>query len=181
MNWYNVSIGQGQEIVKLLTADLERLDKEIYLCSVIFKKPIEYFETMPREQLLKWINKTGFTAEYPDPKLALPFRHGLTFYRFKTQARQLSKQEFVALQAYADKGVIDNLHSILAILSTPYRFGRRRKNDFEKTGELFRQEMSFGLAYGYAVFFSAYYPTLLEIGLQYLKGVQKAANELTRS
>ena len=58
MNWYNVSIGQGQEIVRLLTADLDRLDKEIYLCSVIFKKPIEYFETMPREQLLKWIEKS---------------------------------------------------------------------------------------------------------------------------
>lgn len=179
LNWNKLNIKQGQQLTSALK--IEGIDREINICSIVFKKPIEYFEGLSLNELEKWIKKTGFLATYPEPKQIAPFRHGVNIYKFKTSAKQLSKQEFTLLQGYADKGVIENLHLIMALLSTRYNLIREKKQDHEIKAEIFLNHLPFGMAYSYALFFSAYYPILLETTQSYLRGVQEAASELTPS
>ncbi len=180
LNWNKINIKQGQ-LIKLANEKDNRIDQEIYLCSAVFGKPIEYYENLSIDKLKAIIAKTNEFGNYPDPKQIAPFRHGLNLYKFKTQASQLSKQEFVALQAYADKGIIENLHSIMAILSTRYTiFPPREKPQSQEIKEdIFLNHLPFGMAYSYAVFFSAYFPTLQAVGQAYLEGASRAAKELT--
>ena len=169
-------------MIKLAYEQKELIDKEIALCSAILGKPIEYYESLSLNKLEAIIAKTGFLAKYPDPKQIAPFKYGNSIYKFKTAANQLSKQEFVALQSYADKGVIENLHNILAVLATRYTIlpPREKAQEMERKSEIFLNHLPFGMAYSYAVFFSSYYPTLQAVGQAFLAGAVKAAKELTQ-
>lgn len=180
MNYFKLSISKGQQITEALKIE-DRIDREIACLSILSGKPSEYYESMPLADLEKAIAKTGWLSTMPDPRKAKPFTHGNHFYLFKTGAAQLSKWEFAMLQKYSEDW-IGNLHYILALLSQKYRIFPFKKlptnpDEFERRAAMFREKMSFGLAYGYAVFFSTYYPSLLDAGQSYLEGVQRAVKE----
>lgn len=176
MNWNSINIKQGQEVIEA-TKIQDRVKKEIAVCAAIFKKPIEYYETMPRTKLIQLIKKTDWISKMPESRFQAPFRNGNYLYKFKSHPNQLSQSDFVLLQKYG-VNYVENLHQILAILSIKFRIIPTKqidKMDFETRSELFLNKMPFGLAYSYCLFFSTYYPALLQIGQAYLEGQRKAA------
>jgi len=67
---------------------------------------------------------------------------------------------------------VGNLHKIMAALAVKYKWFRKseiKPTEFDKVADLFRNRMSIANAYGYALFFSAYLPALLETTHQYLE------------
>jgi hypothetical protein len=180
MNWNTISIKQGQAI--MAANELEPYDRDMAILSALKGKPIEYFEEKPRKWVLKEVAKTKWIDQKPESKQGKAFRHGNYFYKFRVAPDQLSQSDFAMLQKYGQNPVED-LHKILALLSTKYRIltPKECKMDFEKRSELFLNKMPFGMAYSYCLFFSAYYPTLLDVGRAYSLGVQEAAEKFLAS
>jgi len=177
MSWNKISIEQGQAII--VANNLEPLDRDIKILSVLHKKPVEYFEAYPKELLMKEIEKTSWVDQLPDGKNMKIFRSGNYVYKFRTLPEQLSKSDFAMLQKLG-QGTYENLHKILALLSTKYRMFPQKQiigTDFEARSELFLKKMPFGTAYAYCLFFSTYYPHLLNVGLSFSQGVREAAQE----
>lgn len=174
MSWDRVSIKQGQAICA--ANDLEPADRDIAILSAIHGKPVEFYEEMPKEQLLKLIAKTAWVDILPTGKQAKPFQHGNYFYKFRTHPDQLSKSDFAMLQKYSQT---NELHKIIALLSTKYRIltPKQCKMDLEQRADLFLNKMSFGMAYAFCLFFSTYYPRLLSVGQAYSQGIREAAEK----
>jgi|SRR5689334_13825062 len=180
MSWNKISIGQGQAIIAANA--LDPIDRDITILHTLKKKPVEYYESLPEYMLKEQVKKTAWISKLPDGKYPAPFWHRRYYYKMKVHPNQLSKQEFALLQKYAGD-YVENLHYIMALLSTKYTlFGRVViDTDFEKRAQLFKSKMPFGIAYGYALFFSTYYPHLLQIGLAYSQGVKEAAEKTLSS
>lgn len=180
-NWFSISIKQGQAIIAANT--LDPVDREIAILVALYGKDTEYYENLPRYKLLQKIKRTSWINNLPDSRYARPLRNGNHLYKFKTHPNQLSQSDFALLQKYG-QDYVQNLHKILAILSTKFTIFPPREasiKDHSKEhaarAELFLNKMPFGLAYAYALFFSTYYPHLLEVGQAYSQGQQRAAKE----
>ncbi len=179
MNWNKINIKQGQAICAANI--LEPVERDFNILSAIHKKPVEHFEEMPKKDVIKLIAETSWIETMPGGKQARAFRHGNYYYQFRTQPDQLSQSDFALLQKFGQNHVTD-LHKILAILSTKFRIFPHKecKMDFEARAELFLNKMPFGMAYSYCLFFSAYYPHLLNVGLAYSRGVKEAAEQFLK-
>lgn len=177
MSWDKISIKQGQEILKANA--LEPLDRDIKIVSIVYGKDVDYYCSIPRGELFELIKSTSWTNTMPEGKQAKPFYHGNFYYKFKTMPEQMSQSEFAMLQKYSQD---EDLHRVLALLSTKYRIFVQKvcPMDFEARSELFLNKMSFGMAYAYCLFFSTYYPVLLNVGLHYSQGVKMAAQEFLK-
>lgn len=180
-----MSIRIGAELAKAQAAGLEPADLEIQVLSILCGKPPEYFEAMEWRDLKKWSDLTQWMAKMPVVKYTRPFTHGLYLYKFKTGPSQLSKDQYVMLSKLNQEDLQSNLHKTMAILTTKYNriTGRRVEitntlEEFNARSELFLEKMSYVKAYAYAVFFSAYYPNLLRIGLSFSQGMNEAIKNL---
>lgn len=190
MSWHKLSIEKGTQVAKIALSDLDRLDKDVQLCSVLYDKPIDFFESITINELYKkWVPGTKWVETLPVHRNK-PFVYGKFLYKFKTSSDQLSAAEFGLLQEYNKEAEADGktLHKTLAILTTKYnRFtGKRVKvadplKEIELKAEIFLNHMSYGIAYSYAVFFSAYYPIFLEVGRLYFQGAARHLRELETS
>lgn len=179
MNWNTITIAQGQAIIK--ANDLEPFDRDVAILVALHGRTVDYYEGLPKWKLEGMIKKTGWISVMPQQRYARPFRSGNYLYKFKTHPDQLVHGDFTLLQKYAEDHV-GNLHLILALLSSKFQiFPPREVFQKDNRAELFRTKMPFGLAYAYTLFFSAYYPTLLKVGLSYLKGVKEAASKTLSS
>jgi hypothetical protein len=180
MSWDRINIKQGQAIIA--ANDLESYERDMAILSAIKCKPVEFFEEKPRKWVLKEVAKTKWIDQMPSGKQGKPFRNGNYFYKFRVSPDQLSQSDFALLQKYGQHPIQD-LHRILAILSTKYRIflPKECKMDFEQRAELFLNKMPFGMAYAYCLFFSTYYPSLLAVGQAYSHGVQEAAEQFLKT
>ena len=94
--------------------------------------------------------------------------------KFVASQHELAAHQFIAVQdlfGQQDKWV-DNLHKIMAALAVKYRWFRKseiKPTEFDAVAEMFKNKMSIANAYAYALFFSAYFPELLETTRQYLE------------
>lgn len=182
-SYYKMPIKVGQSIQEIRAdVSLDPADQEIKLLSALTGRPESYFAAMPQNELFAVMHKTRWLADMPNIVNAQPFRLGIYSYKFRLGPSQLSKDEFAFLSKLNSENLVENLHKTLAILTTKYNrlTGRRVQitdsvGEYQARSELFRNNMSFGTAYAYAVFFSKVYPTILKIGLSYFRGVKNRA------
>jgi hypothetical protein len=170
-SWQDISIGTFQQLHKLTEPTFEN---QIATLAVLTGQTVEQIEELPIREITDAIGKLSWMAELPTAKDFKKFRHGLTTYKFVASQHELAAHQFIAVQdlfGQADNWV-GNLHKIMAALAVKYRFFRKseiKPTEFDKVADLFRDRMSIANAYGYALFFSAYLPELLETTRQYLE------------
>ena len=170
-SWQDISIGTFQQLHKLTEPTFEN---QIATLAVLTGQTVEQIEELPIREITDAIGKLSWMAELPTAKDFKKFRHGLTTYKFVASQHELAAHQFIAVQdlfGQADNWV-GNLHKIMAALAVKYRFFRKseiKPTEFDKVADLFRDRMSIANAYGYALFFSAYLPELLETTRVYLE------------
>lgn len=179
-SWDGVSIGQFQQLQKLKEPTYEN---QLITLAILTGKDIEHIEDLPTVTIEKMLAGLDWMAELPQPHEIRQFKHGNSVYRFAASRHDITAGQFITLQElFHDGKWVDNLHSIMAALAVRYRILPPKRfeikaKDFDSTAQMFKETMPISLAYGYALFFSTYYPELLKVTQAYLAGVEKAAKE----
>jgi len=170
-SWAEISIGTFQKLHKLTEPTFEN---QIATLAVLTDKSIEDIEELSIREITDAIGKLAWMAELPTAKDFKKFRHGLTTYKFVASQHELAAHQFIAVQDLFGQqdNWVGNLHKIMAALAVKYKWFRKseiKPTEFDKVADLFRDRMSIANAYGYALFFSAYLPELLETTRVYLE------------
>ena len=170
-SWQDISIGTFQKLHKLTEPTFEN---QIATLAILTGQTVEQIEELPIRKITDAIAKLGWMAQLPTAKDFKKFRHGLTTYKFVASQQELAAHQFIAVQDLFGQqdNWVGNLHKIMAALAVKYKLFRKseiKPTEFDKVADLFRDRMSIANAYGYALFFSAYLPELLETTRQYLE------------
>lgn len=184
-NWQDISIGTFQQLHKLTEPTFEN---QIATLAILTGQTVEQIEELPIKEITSSIAKLGWMSQLPTAKDFKKFRHGLTTYKFVASQHELAAHQFIAVQDLFGQqdNWVGNLHKIMAALAVKYRLFRKseiKPTEFDAVADLFREQMSIANAYGYALFFSAYLPELLETTQVYLEQevekLRKIADEKT--
>lgn len=170
-NWQDISIGTFQKLHKLTEPTFEN---QIATLAILTGQTVEQIEELPIREITAAIAKLSWMAQLPTAKDFKKFRHGLTTYKFVASQHELAAHQFITVQDLFGQqdNWVGNLHKIIASLAVKYKWFRKseiKPTEFEGVAELFKERMSIANAYGYALFFSAYLPELLETTHQYLE------------
>lgn len=170
-NWQDISIGTFQQLHKLTEPTFEN---QIATLAILTGQTVEQIEEMPIKEITAAIAKLGWMSQLPTAKDFKKFRHGMTTYKFVASQHELAAHQFIAVQDLFGQqdNWVGNLHKIMAALAVKYKWLRKseiKPTEFDKVADLFRDRMSIANAYGYALFFSAYLPELLETTQVYLE------------
>lgn len=180
-SWQDISIGTFQQLHKLTEPTFEN---QIETLAILSGQTVEQIEEMPISKITEAIKSLAWMEQLPAANNFKKFRHGLTVYKFVASQHELAAHQFIAVQdlfGQQDKWV-DNLHKIMAALAVKYRWFRKseiKPTEFEGVAELFKNKMSIANAYAYALFFSAYFPELLETTRQYLETQVEKLKKMT--
>ena len=159
-----ITIQQLQELKEI--EDYSPLEKAIHTICIVDKKNIDEVENMMVYELFERFNTIVKEIE---PRENLKFSFKIKGRRFKMipNATEMQGQHFISLQQYSGDEIVNNLHKIMAMLTTEVNiFGRPKKiknvaKHFEEVSELFLH-LPFDIANTYSLFFSQLYPKLLE-------------------
>jgi len=157
-----ITIQQLQELKEI--EDYNPLEKAIHTICIVDNKIIDDVENMTVKDLFARFNQIDIT-----PRENLKFNFKLKGRRFKMipNATEMQGQHFISLQQYSSDEIVNNLHKIMAMLTTEVNiFGKPKKvknlaKNFEDVSELFLS-MPYDIANTYSLFFSQLYPKLLE-------------------
>lgn len=174
MNWDNITIEQLQELASI--EHFEGVEKRVHQIAIIDRMDIDDVEAMSLKQILERVQALQFLNELPTGKAKAKFKHMGKRYKLILNAQAMNAHHFIELQQIKSEDIIGNLHKILAMLSHRVDvFGRRINispgevsSDYERKCEEFKF-LPVSLAYSYASFFSALYPQLLTVTLDYLR------------
>lgn len=179
-SWSEVSIAQFQQLQKLKEPTYEN---QLITIAILTGKELEEVEDLPTATIENLLAGLDWMNTLPEPKQVKQFRHGNSIYRFAASRHDITAGQFITVQdLFSGEDWIGQLHNIMAALAVRYRIFPPKRfeikaKEYEATAEMFRREMPISLAYGYALFFSAYYPELQKVSQAYLAGVERAAKE----
>ena len=179
-SWDEVSIGQFQQLQKLNEPTYEN---QILTLAILTGKDIDHIEDLPTVTIEKLLAGLDWMAELPQPKEIKQFRRGNYVYRFAASRHDITAGQFITVQDLFSAGDwIGQLHNIMAALAVKYRLFLPKRieikaKDFDSTAQVFKDTMPISLAYGYALFFSAYLPKVLEATQVYLDEMVKELKE----
>jgi hypothetical protein len=194
-NWHSLKVGQLIEFEQLRRrTDLEELDQVLQLLNIVTAVPVEAFEAMPYSDVIALYSRLGWMADLPLPKKpAKRVKLAGKTYRFQSNPAAIPAHLFATVQTLSAEGaMMDNLHKIIAALLieqrmtvTGYRdcppVGKAEAAEaWEKLSEAVRDEMPAAIAYGYALFFSALLPKLLEGSLTYFQNQAKKLSKAAK-
>jgi hypothetical protein len=159
-----ITIQQLQELKEI--EDYNPLEKAIHTICIVDNKIIDDVENMTVKDLFARFNEIVVEIT---PRENLRFTFKVKGRRFKMipNATEMQGQHFISLQQYSGDEIVNNLHKIMAMLTTEVNiFGKPKKvknlaMHFEDVSELFLQ-MPYDIANTYSLFFSQLYPKLLE-------------------
>lgn len=159
-----ITIQQLQELKEI--EDYSPLEKAIHTICIVDKKNIDEVENMMVYELFERFNTIVKEIE---PRENLKFSFKIKGRRFKMipNATEMQGQHFISLQQYSGDEIINNLHKIMAMLTTEVNiFGKPKKiknvaKHFDEVSKLFLQ-LPYDIANTYSLFFSILYPKLLE-------------------
>jgi hypothetical protein len=159
-----ITIQQLQELKEI--EDYNPLEKAIHTICIVDNKIIDDVENMTVKDLFARFNEIVVEIT---PRENLSFTFKVKGRRFKMipNATEMQGQHFISLQQYSGDEIVNNLHKIMAMLTTEVNiFGKPKKvknlaKHFEDVSELFLQ-MPYDIANTYSLFFSQLYPKLLE-------------------
>lgn len=195
-NWHALKVGQLIEFEELRRrTDLEELDQVVQLLNIVTGVPVEAFEAMPYSEVIALYSRLGWMADLPPSRKP---RKYVTIagrkYRFQSNPANIPAHLFATVQTLMSDGqMIDNLHKIIAALLIEQRMTVTGWKDckpagkadaaeaWEKLSAAVKKEMSASIAYGYALFFSALLPKLLEGSLTYFQKMQRKMNKVAKA
>jgi hypothetical protein len=171
--WNKVSVGQYQQIDIILRSDLLPLDKELHIYSILFGRPVEWFEELPLSELVKYRQRTEFLKELPKDILTARVKVAQRRYQLTLNIESLTGGDFIDLTTYTKNKdeIIENMHKLLAIFMKPvkpwYYFGKMNVPLKEREADAKRMVMSD--AYPLTLFFCKVLNNLPTAMQDYLK------------
>jgi hypothetical protein len=183
-DWHGVTLGQFQQLQKLTEPSFEN---NVITLSILSGKTIEQIEELPLNTIQDAIASLSWMNELPIYKGVNQFRHGNNVYRFVANKHDLAAHQWITAQdLFSGGNWVDNLHKIMAALAVRHRLIMPKRfnitaAEFEDTANLFRDKMPCTIAYGYALFFSAYFPKSLEVTRAYLEAEAKRLMQMKGS
>jgi hypothetical protein len=118
MDWSDISIRKYDEIINVLTADINDLDKNLQLLSVIKDMDIEEVESLPLSKLGKLMKDIQFINDIPKPKGKTPdtiILNGKRYSIFKNM-KKLIVSQYIDYQNYLKmNGKVEQLLSVVII------------------------------------------------------------------
>jgi hypothetical protein len=178
-----ITIAQLQELKEI--EDYSPLEKAIHTICIVDRKIIDDVENMTVKDLFARFNEIVLEIT---PRENLSFTFKVKGRRFKMipNATEMQGQHFISLQQYSGDEIVNNLHKIMAMLTTEVNiFGQPKKvkniaQHFENVSELFLS-MPYDIANTYSLFFSQLYPTLLQSTQDFLtEKVKELEHEATQ-
>ena len=161
-------IQQIQEIHAL--GELDTVDKKIEALAIAYDLTIDDVECIPMETIIKKIGEIKMVGDGSKPKFK--FKHKGKRYELIVNPLDLKAHQWIELQEIYNGDIIENLHRIMALLSTEKSWWHKKKEvskqEFDKRSQEFLS-LDFDIAYNYAIFFLEIYPELLKTTLSYLK------------
>lgn len=126
-SWKDVTLKTYIEITEISAVDMDELDKQVKILSVLTGKPESFFLDLPIPDLKKCINATSFLKTLSCP-VGSPRFVKLNGQRFKinTDVRKLTGGEFIAYSKWTEDQdtITKNLPDILSLFLKPvYLFG----------------------------------------------------------
>lgn len=182
LSWKDVTIKQFQEISQIST-ELDKIDRDMWILSILHKKDFDYFESMPLGELAKWVKKLEWMATPMKPEAQKPFKIKGRRFKLTTNKMELLAHQNAAVQKLWEEGGIENIHQILSYLSVEINvFGKPKKiknahDEFIQRSELFLNYLSIEIAMSHMLFFSTYLIQCLQTILPYLQ--KEMANQTT--
>ena len=175
MNWDDITIGKLQAIQEI-DDTFNPIERVAHIVAII--KGIPYIEVE------KWtLNELrdidlSFLDEIPKSKFAISFKHKKRYFKLVSNAKEMKAHHFIELQEVTKGNIIENLHTIIALLSYRVNFwGKRIEDDYEWKVDNFKDLKAIDFN-NYALFFSAVYPKLLDVTLSYLGEKREEMEEL---
>lgn len=177
--WHEVSIAQYQEfLVELQNTSITDYKKIIKLLSILTDTDEVEFMNLPMEAIYQIDDKITFMDKQPTEQ----FRNIITIngreYGFQKNLNELTLGEWIDLEHYIVKGVMDNLHYIAAILYRPlidkgdeyfdYTIKPYTEINLEANAKLFRYNVSIEEIFGISVFFYTTASVLMKPIISYL-------------
>lgn len=166
-SWNDISIGQYIELRPVLNAEMNDLERLIYLLAVLLKKPTQDIEKIKITDYQLIRKKMSFLWDQDLPREVQRYFtvEGKSF-EVVLNARELNGGQYMSV-ATKLKGaendpehVYNNLHSIIASITIPVQKGKlgwKQMNIdpsyFQDTGELFYHHLPMSVAYPIGVFF----------------------------
>lgn len=180
-NWNQVTIGQFQAINSLAKKD--KYTANMMTLCILSGRSMDDIEAMPRGEVLRYIDTLKWMEVMPNTVYNAPFTKGNHVYYFVLSPDEMTGGDYTDVSHFSGDPV-DNLHHICAKMTTNYTIFPRKRitGDFKLRAEIFKQSMSFGMAYGYMLFFSASYPQLQKVSHSFFQGIEEAVRDFqTRS
>jgi hypothetical protein len=175
MNWDDITIGKLQAIQEI-DDTFNPIERVAHIVAII--------KGIPYSEVEKWtLNELraidlSFLDEIPKSKFAFSFKHKKRYFKLVSNAKEMKAHHFIELQEVTKGNIIENLHTIIALLSYRVNFwGKRIEDDYEWKVENFKDLKAIDFN-NYALFFSAVYPKLLDATLSFLGEKREEMEEL---
>lgn len=131
-SWAEISLKQYIEVADVLAIDMDELDKQVKIVSILTKEPEATILEMNLTALKEAIRLTSFIYTKPKTKgIKHVIRLGLQRFEINYDLKKINAGEYIDLTSMTkDKDLItQNLPMILAIFFHPINIiGRRKKN-----------------------------------------------------
>jgi hypothetical protein len=182
LSWKDVTIKQFQEISQINT-ELDKIDRDMWVLSILYNKEFDYFETLPLGELAKLVKKLDWMATPMQPEPQKPFKIKGRRFKLTTNKMELLAHQNAAVQKLWEEGGVGNLHQILAYLSVEINiFGKPKKvknahDEFIARAAMFQNHLSIHIAMSHLLFFSIFLTKSLQIILPFLQ--KELANQIT--
>lgn len=174
LSWKDVTIKQFQQISEINT-ELDKIDRDMWILSILHGKEFDYFESLPLGELAKWIKELDWMAIPMQPEPQKPFKLAGRRFKLTTNKMELLAHQNAAVQKLWEEGGVGNLHQILSYLSVELNWmGKPKKvndvhNEFISRADLFQNRLSIHIAMSHLLFFSTYLTKSLEVILPFLQ------------
>lgn len=182
LSWKDVTIKQFQQISEINT-ELDKIDRDMWVLSILYGKEFDYFESLPLGELAKWVKKLDWMAIPMQPIAQKPFKIKGRRFKLTTNRMELLAHQNAAVQKLWEEGGEGNLHQILSYLSVEINIlgkPKRVKNahdEFIARAEMFQNHLSIHIAMSHLLFFSPFLTKSLEVILPFLQ--KEMENQIT--
>lgn len=170
-SWRQVPINKLLNIhAALEMRDIDKLDRNVYLCAAIIGKPTEWVESnLSLIQIRDIITQCTFAASMPNDMVRKYFWCGGRLWKVELEAKNITPGQFMDITTYTqtNEQTLENTARIMATICRPV-FGKYDSKNVDKIAKLFGEKLRFDVAHSTALFFCSLYTKFLKATADYL-------------
>lgn len=174
-SWKQVPINKLLNIhAALEMRDMDKLDRNVYLCSAIIGKSTEWVESnLSLIQIRDIISQCTFAAAMPKDMVRKHFWCGGKLWKVELEAKNITPGQFMDITTYTQtpEQTLENTARIMATICRPV-FGKYDSRKVDEVAKMFGERLRFDVAHSTAVFFCRLYTSFLRTTHDYLVGVK---------